>query len=340
MTYRRDALAAVGGFDERFPRAFREDADLGAAGRRRAVAGSCTGVGRCSTRCVRRPVGERAPAGRERRRHADAGGCTDRTGGRAPEHPAGGGAPCRRGRLGAAVAPALLTGHRGRPALAAAGVGRRHRRARPPRIAPGPRDAGRGARMLATSALMPAAATWHSGREVSCCTGSRTPGVGLPDRRAIRPGRHARARRPLQRGSRPRRPGARRPPRHWTELRALGVRIGAGHQPVRCRAGPAHPRAGGRRERAGSRSCSDPSTPWQRCPHAPDDGCACRKPRAGNGARRPARSSACDPAVCVVVGDIGSDVGGRGGRRCAGMLVPASTTRPEEVEAAPWSRRT
>ena len=28
MAYRRDALAAVGGFDERFPRAFREDADL------------------------------------------------------------------------------------------------------------------------------------------------------------------------------------------------------------------------------------------------------------------------------------------------------------------------
>ena len=28
MAYRRAALAAVGGFDERFPRAFREDADL------------------------------------------------------------------------------------------------------------------------------------------------------------------------------------------------------------------------------------------------------------------------------------------------------------------------
>ncbi len=29
MAYRREALAAVGGFDERFPRAYREDADLG-----------------------------------------------------------------------------------------------------------------------------------------------------------------------------------------------------------------------------------------------------------------------------------------------------------------------
>ena len=30
MAYRRDALASVGGFDERFPRAYREDADLAA----------------------------------------------------------------------------------------------------------------------------------------------------------------------------------------------------------------------------------------------------------------------------------------------------------------------
>jgi len=29
LTYRRDVLVAVGGFDERFPRAYREDADLG-----------------------------------------------------------------------------------------------------------------------------------------------------------------------------------------------------------------------------------------------------------------------------------------------------------------------
>src|SRR3954469_8718739 len=41
MAYRRDALAAVGGFDERFPRAYREDADLALrvqdTGRRLAV---------------------------------------------------------------------------------------------------------------------------------------------------------------------------------------------------------------------------------------------------------------------------------------------------------------
>src|SRR3954452_22822472 len=43
MAYRREALADVGGFDERFPRAYREDADLGlrvVAGGRRIVLGS------------------------------------------------------------------------------------------------------------------------------------------------------------------------------------------------------------------------------------------------------------------------------------------------------------
>ena len=45
-------------------------------------------------------------------------------------------------------------------------------------------------------------------------------------------------------------------------------------------------------QRAGSRSCSGPFDTVQVCPHGPDDGCACRKPRAGHGARRRARSSA------------------------------------------------
>ena len=38
MAYRRTALEAVGGFDERFPRAFREDADLALRVRARRLA--------------------------------------------------------------------------------------------------------------------------------------------------------------------------------------------------------------------------------------------------------------------------------------------------------------
>jgi glycosyltransferase involved in cell wall biosynthesis len=50
MAYRRAALAAVGGFDERFPRAFREDADLAA---RLRAAGAVLSVG---ARQVSHPV--------------------------------------------------------------------------------------------------------------------------------------------------------------------------------------------------------------------------------------------------------------------------------------------
>src|SRR5919109_2529874 len=56
MAYRRDVLAAVGGFDERFPRAYREDADLGL---RLSAAGYRIVEGR---RTVVHPVGSASPA--------------------------------------------------------------------------------------------------------------------------------------------------------------------------------------------------------------------------------------------------------------------------------------
>jgi D-glycero-D-manno-heptose 1,7-bisphosphate phosphatase len=43
------------------------------------------------------------------------------------------------------------------------------------------------------------------------------------------------------------------------------------------------------------------------CPHHPDDGCDCRKPRAGL-VRRAAQQLHFDPAGCFVVGDLPSDV--------------------------------
>ena len=65
LAYRRAALEAVGGFDERFPRAYREDADLGlrlvARGwddRPRARAASCTRSAppTAGCRCASRPA--------------------------------------------------------------------------------------------------------------------------------------------------------------------------------------------------------------------------------------------------------------------------------------------
>ena len=57
MAYRRAALVAVDGFDERFPRAYREDADLALRVRRRRLAPRGAARARSCTRC-----GPAAPA--------------------------------------------------------------------------------------------------------------------------------------------------------------------------------------------------------------------------------------------------------------------------------------
>jgi GT2 family glycosyltransferase len=165
LAYRRAALAAVGGFDERLPRAYREDADLGlrvtAAGWR-IVTGS---------RAVRHPA-RPAPAwvslvkqagnaddvlmgalhGRGWRERAGV------TGGRRPRHVAAAAAgtvalfarAARRRRIAAAAAAVWAAGT---AELAWA------------RIAPGPRTPYEVATMVWTSALMPFAATawWLAG---------------------------------------------------------------------------------------------------------------------------------------------------------------------------------
>ena len=55
MAYRRAALAAVGGFDERFRRAFREDADLALRVQDRRPPAGRRARGAPSIRCARRP---------------------------------------------------------------------------------------------------------------------------------------------------------------------------------------------------------------------------------------------------------------------------------------------
>ena len=70
------------------------------------------------------------------------------------------------------------------------------------------------------------------------------------------------------------------------------------------------------------------------CEHGPDDGCACRKPRPGL-VLEAARQLGVDPAACVLVGDIGSDVDAALAAGAQPVLVPTEVTRPEEVAAAP-----
>lgn len=78
---------------------------------------------------------------------------------------------------------------------------------------------------------------------------------------------------------------------------------------------------------------------WQVCPHAPADGCPCRKPAPGL-VLAAAATLGVAPDRCVVVGDIGADVGAAAAAGARSVLVPTPTTRRAEVDAAPVVLRT
>jgi histidinol-phosphate phosphatase family protein len=72
---------------------------------------------------------------------------------------------------------------------------------------------------------------------------------------------------------------------------------------------------------------------WFVCPHGPDDGCGCRKPAPGL-VRRAAATLGTSPERCLLVGDIGSDVGAAVAAGAAAILVPTAATRHEEIADA------
>ncbi|KAF4409375.1 MULTISPECIES: glycosyltransferase family 2 protein [Streptomyces] len=161
MAYRRSALEALGGFDERFPRAFREDADLAL---RALDAGWKLGVGRRRTTHPVRPadrwVSVRTQAGNaddvlmNRLHGRDWWGRAGAPRGRLPRHAAvtAAGAAAlvcvlaRRPRAAALPAALWLAGT---AEFAAA------------RIRPGPRTREETVTMALTSALIPPVATGH-----------------------------------------------------------------------------------------------------------------------------------------------------------------------------------
>ena len=77
-----------------------------------------------------------------------------------------------------------------------------------------------------------------------------------------------------------------------------------------------------------------PFDAWVVCPHTESDGCDCRKPEPGL-VHQAARRLGVSPAGCVVIGDIGADMGCAQAAGASGILVPTPQTRPEEVRAAP-----
>jgi HAD superfamily hydrolase (TIGR01662 family) len=73
------------------------------------------------------------------------------------------------------------------------------------------------------------------------------------------------------------------------------------------------------------------------CPHAPADGCACRKPRPGM-LLDAAQRLGIAPERLAFVGDIGSDIEAAQAAGAASVLVPTAVTLPEEVRRAPVVR--
>jgi HAD superfamily hydrolase (TIGR01662 family) len=332
MAYRRDVLRAVSGFDERFPRAYREDADLALRVKR---AGWELVVGR---RQVRHPV---RPAPWHVSVTKQAGNADDVLMGRLhgsrwridAEAPAG---AFRRHLATTLLATVALTG-----------VARRQRRAAAAgatawsmstlifawkRIQPGPRDRGEVAAMVLTSVAIPPVAVAQRLRgELHARRPPRSRPLAIdavlfdrdgtlvvdvayngdPDRVSLVPG----ARDALRR------------------LRAAGIRTGI----VTNQSGIARgllTRTEADDVNARVVDLVGPMGAVAVCEHGPDDGCDCRKPRPGL-VRRAAADLGVAPERCAVVGDIGSDVDAARAAGALGILVPTRVTRREEIAAAP-----
>jgi len=330
LAYRRAALAAVGGFDERFPRAFREDSDL--ALRVMDTGARLVRGQRWITHPVRpadRWISVRVQAGntddvlmrrlhgRNWRTRADAAL------GRRPQHTAVTAAALAAAGLAVAGKPRAA-------ALAAAAWLAGTAEFAWARIAPGPRTRAEVATMAATSALIPPLATWHWLRGV--VRHRRVPRWrGLPD--LVLFDRDGTLVHDFPYNGNPDwiRPvdGAKEA---LDRLRARGVRVGV----VSNQSGVAR----GLITEDQVRACMDrleellgPFDVIRYCPHGPDDGCACRKPAPGM-VKAACAELDVDPARCVVIGDIGADVEAAEAAGAVGIMVPTPVTRRAEVAAA------
>jgi HAD superfamily hydrolase (TIGR01662 family) len=347
MAYRRAVLAAVGGFDERFPRAYREDADLAlrVVGAGHRIVQGC----RLATHPVRRAdrlVSVRLQAGNaddvlmgtlhgrgwreaaavprgRRRRHlaVTAAGLAA----------VGAFAVRRAARRGWSAPVAVLAGAgwlAGTAELAWA------------RIAPGPRTPDEVVTMAATSLLLPPVATWHwlagwwrrRGLLADTALAPRPDPSGPPA--AVLFDRDGTLVVDVPYNGDPElvvaMPGAREA---LARLRAAGIPTAV----VSNQSGVARGRLRPKQVEAVNRRVEEllgPLGPWLLCQHGPDDGCRCRKPAPGL-VEAAARALGLEPRDCVVIGDVGADVEAASAAGARSVLVPTPATRAEEIAAAP-----
>ena len=333
MAYRRAALDRVGGFDERFPRAFREDADLALRVRRagdRLVRGQRTTL---------HPV---RPAGRWVSVQVQKGNADDplmrRLHGpdwrRLAEAPAG-----RRGRhlavtaVGALSVAAALGGRRALAGLGTAAWLAATVRYAWERIAPGPRTRDENLTMAVTSVLIPPVAAWHWVRGL-VRHGRAAPWPDRPPVRAVLFDRDGTLVHDVPYNGDP---DLVRPVEGAVDvvaaLRSRGIRTGV----ITNQSGIGRGRLDEEQVRRVNVRIDElfgGFDVWQVCPHVEADACPCRKPAPGMVLDAAARLGV-SPREVVVVGDIGADVAAAAAAGARGVLVPTPATREEEVASAP-----
>ncbi|MCU1499275.1 MAG: HAD-superfamily hydrolase subfamily [Acidimicrobiales bacterium] len=334
LACRRIVLAAVGGFDERFPRAYREDADLGLR---------ITGAG-WQIVAGRRHVVHPVPPARWSVSLANQAGnaddaLTDRLHG--PGWRARAGAPAGRRRLHVATSAAVLAavvaglaGRRRTAALAAACWSVLTADFLACRLVPGPLTAPEVVKVGVTTVLLPpvASAHWLRGWFRSRRHEPSTPCATVVE--AVLFDRDGTLVEDVPHNRDPELvspvPGA---AQALDRLRAAGVRVGI----VSNQGGVAGGLVGREQVEAVHRRIEDVLGPFdvvRWCPHDDATGCGCRKPAPGL-VLQAAADLAIPPHRVAVVGDIGSDVAAARAAGALGVLVPTVATRFEEVADCP-----
>ena len=333
MAYRRAALERVGGFDERFPRAYREDADLALRVRE---AGFRL---RAGERKVEHPV-RRAPWWTSVR--TQVGNADDmlmrRVHGRRWRQLAEAGTGSIRQHLGTTAAGVVAV-------VALLSGGRRHRLVAGVaggmwltgttsfcirRILPGPRTAAEIAAMVVTSVAIPPVATWHLGRgwlRARRLVPRRRPDAVLFDRDGTliedvpyngdpeRVVPVAGAREALDR------------------LRVAGIRTAV----VSNQSGVARGLITEQQVRAvnaANRAAARAARPVVDLLPRPRRRLRLPQAAARASSNRPPPRSSVTADRCAVIGDIGADVDSATRAGAMAMLVPNGATRPAEIEAA------
>jgi histidinol-phosphate phosphatase family protein len=333
IAYRRAALVATGGFDERFPRAYREDTDLAL---RVLDAGWSLGVGHRYAFHPVRPAPWWVSVGKQRGNMDDE--LMARLHGRRWRLRVG--APQGRARRHGATVLAGLC------AVGAFALGRRRVGAGAAglwlglttelavaRIAPGPRTRAEIVRMAATSVLIPpvAVAMRAWGRVVHCNASPRTTRarvdavivdrdgtivVDVPyngDPALVTPADGAMS--------------------ALSRIRDAGIPLLVASNQSGVARGLLT-RADVEQVNTRVEELLGPFDAMLFCPHGEADACECRKPLPGL-VLRAAAIAGTEPEHCVVIGDCAADVGAAAAAGAIPILIPNRATSPEDIEGAP-----